>query len=156
MKKVAIRKVRDNDLEAFVNLYKLAYRGLEEYAYTKNKDIKYYFKWLKKRDENGFFVAENEGKAIAFIACDTNWISFFDNIAVGEIHELFVHPEWRNMGIGKMLLRKGIEYAKSRSKNLIELWVGAKNNVARKFYEKNGFVEKGSWGKWIRRVKNLN
>ena len=149
-----IRRVSINDLDAFMGLYKLSYKGLEEYAYTKNRDIKHYFKWLMRRDEEGFFVAEI-GEPVGFIACDTNWISFFDDREVGEIHELFVHPEWRGKGIGKKLLEIGIDYAMTKGRNLIELWVGTTNDTAKKFYEKNGFIEKGSWGKWVRMVKKI-
>lgn len=158
--KITIRKVNNNDSEAFVRIYKLAYQGLEEYAYTKNRDIKYYFRWLKRRDENGFLIAESATKIhgnepVGFVACDTNWISLFDDREVGEIHELFVHPNWRGMGIGKTLLKESIEYAKSKGKDLIELWVGVTNNIAKRFYEKNGFVEQGMWGKWIRMIKRI-
>ncbi|RLI74849.1 N-acetyltransferase [Archaeoglobales archaeon] len=149
-----IRRVSINDLDAFMGLYKLSYKGLEEYAYTKNRDIKHYFKWLMRRDEEGFFVAKI-GEPVGFIACDTNWISFFDDREVGEIHELFVHPEWRGKGIGKKLLEIGIDYAMTKGRNLIELWVGTTNDAAKKFYEKNGFIEKGSWGKWVRMVKKI-
>jgi len=91
-----------NDLDAFMGLYKLSYKGLEEYAYTKNRDIKHYFKWLMRRDEEGFFVAKI-GEPVGFIACDTNWISFFDDREVGEIHELFVHPEWRILEVLRLV-----------------------------------------------------
>ena len=152
---ICIRNVNIEDIEAFVSLYKLSYIGLEEYAYTKNRDIRHYFKWLLKRDSDGFYVAELKDEPIGFIACDTNWTSFFDAAKVGEIHELFVHPNWRGRGIGRMMLNTAIEYAKNKGRSVIELWVGEKNRKAIEFYKKNGFVEKGSWGKWIRMVKKI-
>ncbi|AGK60799.1 Acetyltransferase [Archaeoglobus sulfaticallidus PM70-1] len=149
-----IRKVDRSDLEAFVNIYIEAYRGLEEYAYTKRKEIKNYFKWLRNRDEDGFMVLEGD-EIIGFVACDTNWVSIFDRLKVGEIHELVLHPEYRNKGFGSFLLNKAVEYAKSKDRKLAELWVGEKNYRARKFYMKNGFNEKGKWGIWIRMVKKI-
>ncbi|RLI76976.1 N-acetyltransferase [Archaeoglobales archaeon] len=151
---MGIRSVNRDDLDTFVNLYKISYQGLEDYAYTRNRDIKHYFRWLMSRDKDGFFIAEIE-MPVGFVACDTNWISFFDDTRVGEIHELFVHPEWRGRGIGKELLTTAIEYAKSKNRFLIELWVGETNELAKRFYQKNGFVEKGSWGKWIRMIKKV-
>ena len=151
-----IRNVTNRDLDAFVRIYKDAYRGLEEYAYTRTKDIRWYFRWLMNRDCDGFFVAEVDGKPVGFVACDTNWLSFFENEEVGEIHEIFVHPNWQGKGIGTALLLKALKYAKERGRKVAALWVGIGNIKARKFYEKFGFQERGTWGRWLRMVKKLD
>ncbi len=150
-----IRNVTSDDLNAFVEIYKQAYKGLEEYAYTKTKDIKYYFRWLMNRDRDGFFVAEVGDKPVGFVACDANWISFFENEEVGEIHEIFVHPKWQGRGIGSELLLKALDYAKERGRKIAELWVGIGNVKAKRFYEKFGFRESGSWGRWLRMIKEI-
>lgn len=149
-----IRRVEPKDLEVFVKLYKLSYRGLEEYAYVGNKDIKDYFKWLLKRDPEGFLMAEL-GDPVAFIACDTNWFSPFECEVLGEIHEIFVHPNYRRMGIGSALLERAIEYAEDKRRDLIGLWVGVKNFSAKEFYKKKGFIESISFGKWTRMIKKI-
>jgi len=151
---VKIRRVKTEDLQAFVRLYYEAYKGLEEYAYTRKKDIKRYFKWLLSRDPNGFFIAE-EDKPIGFVACDTNWFSPFERSLVGEIHELFVHPNHRKQGIGSTLVNKAIEYAKSRNRKSAGLWVGIKNHGAKNFYKKLGFKETITLGKWTRMTKKI-
>ncbi|MET1124113.1 MAG: GNAT family N-acetyltransferase [Archaeoglobaceae archaeon] len=150
-----IRRVEKEDLGAFVEVYVNSYRGLEEYAYTSKRDIRSYFRWLYSRDRDGFMVAEVDGKPVGFVACDTNWLSVFEKKRVGEIHELFVLPEFRGRGIGSRLLEAALEYARSKERKIAELWVGRTNYRARKFYEKKGFVEKGEWGKWIRMVREL-
>lgn len=150
-----IRNVTSDDLNAFVEIYKQAYKGLEEYAYTKTKDIKSYFRWLMNRDKDGFFVAEVDGNPVGFVACDANWLSFFENEEVGEIHEIFVHPKWQGRGIGSALLLKALDYAKERGRTIAELWVGIRNVKAKKFYEKFGFRESGSWGRWLRMIKEI-
>ena len=152
---IRIRNVTNDDLDDFVEIYKQAYRGLEEYAYTKTRDIKSYFRWLMNRDREGFFVAEVEGKPVGFVACDANWVSIFENEEVGEIHEIFVHPKWQGRGIGSALLLKALDYAKGRNKRLAELWVGVGNLKAKRFYEKFGFEERGSWGRWIRMIREI-
>ena len=151
-----IRRVRKEDIESFVEVYQKAYRGLEEYAYTRRRDIKYYFKWLYARDKDGFMVAEIDGKAVGFLACDTNWISIFEAKRIGEIHEIFVLPEYQKMGIGTSLMIKALIYIKSRGLNEAGLWVGEKNYKAIKFYKKFGFRDVGVWGRWIRMVKELD
>lgn len=151
-----IRNVKNSDLDDFVRIYKEAYRGLEEYAYTRTKDIRWYFRWLMGRDCDGFFVAEVDGKTVGFVACDTNWLSFFENEEVGEIHEIFVHPNWQGKGIGTALLLKALEYTKKRGRKVVELWVGIDNIKARKFYEKFGFQKRETWGRWLRMIKVLD
>lgn len=149
-----VRNVRKSDLESFIKLYIESYTGLERYAYTSRKDIKDYFSWLLSRDPNGFLIAEiNE--PVGFVACDTNWFSHFEGEVLGEIHELFVHPKYRCSGIGSMLLEKAIEYARSRGRRIVGLWVGVENFNAKEFYEKRGFVETISIGKWTRMIKKI-
>jgi ribosomal protein S18 acetylase RimI-like enzyme len=86
---------------------------------------------------------------------DTNWFSPFELEKVGEIHEVFVLPEYRNRGVGKMLMEKGLEYAVKKNRKVAELWVGSKNHSAKKFYKKLGFEEKNGFGKWIRMRKKI-
>ena len=149
-----IRNVKANDINVFARLYCKAYKGLEEYAYTRKRDIKRYFKWLLSRDPNGFFIAELE-EPVGFVACDTNWFSPFEKGPIGEIHELFVHPEYRGQGIGSTLVGKAIEYAKSRNRKMAGLWVGVENYGAKKFYRKLGFRETITIGKWTRMTKKI-
>ena len=149
-----IRNVKAEDMQAFVRLYSKAYRGIEKYAYTRGRDIKRYFKWLLSREPNGFFIAELE-EPVGFAVCDTNWFSSFERSCVGEIHELFVHPNYRRRGIGSILVEKAIEYAKSKKRKIAGLWVGVENYNAKKFYERLGFKETVTLGKWTRMIKPI-
>ncbi len=150
-----IVNAKASDLQNFIEVYSLAYRGLEEYAYTMPRDIENYFMWLLKRDREGFFKATLAGRAVGFLACDANWISYVEGAEVGEIHEVFVHPEFRGVGIGRKLVEVGINYSRQRGRRICELWVGDKNEAAKKFYTKLGFKEMDKWGKWIRMVKRI-
>lgn len=149
-----IRRVRYSDIDAFVKLYFESYKGLEEYAYTDEGDVRQYFKWLLSRDPEGFFVVELE-EPIGFIACDTNWFSHFDGEVLGEIHEIFVHPRYRGCGIGSLLISKAVEYAEYRGRRTMGLWVGRENFHAKEFYRKMGFIETVSVGKWVRMIKKF-
>lgn len=149
-----IRKVELKDLQSFVKLYKLSYKGLEEYAYIKDGDIRDYFRWLFKRDPDGFLVLESSDP-VAFVACDTNWFSSFEGKVLGEIHEIFVHPSYRGRGIGSTLLVRAIDYSKIRGRDLMGLWVGINNLAAKEFYRKRGFIETISLGKWTRMIKRI-
>lgn len=149
-----VRNVRVSDANFFVKLYAESYRGFEKYAYTNKDDIREYFNWLFSRDPDGFLVIElNE--PIGFIACDTNWFSHFEGEVLGEIHEIFVHPEHRRCGVGSTLLNKAVEYSRRKARRLIGLWVGIENFHAREFYIRRGFSETISIGKWIRMIKKI-
>jgi len=74
---------------------------------------------------------------------------------VGEIHEIVVLKEYKGRGIGKKLMEVAENYLKSKGYSIIELWVGEKNHVAKKFYEKLGYVAEEQYGIWIRMVKKL-
>ncbi len=149
-----IRNARKEDIDIFVDIYKNAYEGLEEYAYTSRKEIRRYFKWLYGRDKNGFFFAEIKSP-VGFIAIDTSWFSPFEMKKVGEIHEIAVIRSFWGRGVGSKLVEKAMQYAKSRGRSLIELWVGDENFRARRFYEKFGFSKREDFGKWIRMVKKI-
>ncbi len=149
-----IRRVTKDDEKHFVEVYVEAYRGLEEYAYTSKKDVKWYFRWLLKRDPNGFFtyVADNP---VGFIACDCNWFSVFEGEEVAEIHEIFVHPKWQGKGIGTALMERALNYARERNRDVVELWVGVGNLRAIEFYKRFGFEERGVVGRWLRMTLKL-
>ena len=58
-----IRKVKPEDLNDFIEAYIKAYQELEDYKYNTRREIKNYFKWLYKRDKEGFIVVDNYFKA---------------------------------------------------------------------------------------------
>lgn len=150
-----IRNVKSDDIVSFIEVYQKSYSGLEKYAYTRRKDIKHYFKWLYNRDSDGFLLAEINNRVVGFVACDANWISFINGKKIGEIHELFVLPQFRRKHIGTSLLIKAISYARKKGRKFAELWVGKENYVAIRFYKKFGFQESGSVGIWLRMTKEL-
>lgn len=61
----------------------------------------------------------------------------------GHITNIAVHPEYRGIGTGKLLLEALIEICKIESVNSITLEVRKSNLVAQSLYKKYGFVEEG-------------
>lgn len=143
------------DIDKITNLYLKAYKHLEEYSYTHKEDVEVYINWLLRRDVAGVFVVKDHDKIVGFMAIDGNWYSKKYNKVLGAIHELFIDPEYFDKGIGSMLMKKALEYFKQRNLDLVELWVGDKNQRAMKFYEKFGFQEDGRYNFWVRMVKSL-
>ncbi len=150
-----IRKVKLDDIEKFTESYIKAYQEFSNYKYTTKGDIKNYFKWLYKRDKEGFIIAEEDKIFIGCVAGDSNWINY-EGEKVLEIHEIFVIPEYRKRGIGTLLLKEIISYGIEKKRKMAELWVGKTNYNAIKFYKNFGFKEAGELGKWLRMTKSLN
>lgn len=61
----------------------------------------------------------------------------------GHITNIAVHPEYRGIGAGNLLLEGLIEICKNESINSITLEVRKSNVVAQSLYEKYGFIQEG-------------
>lgn len=140
--------------EDLIEIYKRAYASMPNYAYTSDGEIEHYIQWLKKRAGDGFLVARVWSRPVGFIAVDDSWRTWYGE-EVGEVHELVVDPAYQGKGVGKQLLRAGIDFLKNRGVRTIELWVGEKNDKAHDFYRREGFREDGKWGKWLRMIKDV-
>lgn len=101
---ITVRRGRVEDLDQLEDVYRQAYRGLEEYADTTTFRIRNYLNWLYSGEPEGFFVAEVEGRLIGFVSIHAEW---WDKRLgeTGEIHEICVHPEWKGKGGGAEALR---------------------------------------------------
>ncbi|HYD29827.1 MAG TPA: GNAT family N-acetyltransferase [Azospirillaceae bacterium] len=73
------------------------------------------------------WVAEVEGIVVGFISA-----SLRDNV----IHNLFIDPDWQNRGVGTRLL----DCALSHMRRPVQLQCADRNEPARAFYERKGWV----------------
>lgn len=140
-------------LDTLIEIYFKGYEGLEEYAYKTKERVKKYINWLYRQDPKGFFVAFLNHYPVGFVGGHKDW--FFAGRVYGEIHEIVVSPEFRSMGIASKLLDAVTDYFIKSGRKLIGLWVGVGNEKAKKFYLKNGFKYKGTYGKWERWEKEV-
>jgi len=82
---------------------------------------------MQERIKNGtVYVARNGTEVAGFIAFDKGYLDC-----------LYLTPEARNNGLGTRLLAR----AKAENPDGISLWVLEKNDAARRFYLREGFVE---------------
>ena len=58
----------------------------------------------------------------------------------GEIMSIYMLPKYFGQGYGKMLLDNSISALANNGYNKVYLWTLERNVMARRFYEKNGFV----------------
>jgi ribosomal protein S18 acetylase RimI-like enzyme len=152
---ITVRRGRVEDLTPLEEVYREAYRGLEEYADTTAFRIRNYLNWLYSGEPEGFFVAEAEGRVVGFVSIHAEW---WDKRLgeTGEIHEICVHPAWKGKGVGRKLIEAAIAYARQRGRRSVSLWVGERNWYARQWYKDLGFEECGiQYGEWVRMVKPI-
>ncbi len=150
-----ITPFREEDLEEVVKVYLEGYKGLEEYSYTDERDVKSYINWLLRRDKENFLVLRLKGKIVGFIAGDDHWFSKRERSLVGAIHEIVIKPKYQGRGYGKRLMLEMLKRFKEKKLKKAELWVGEENYRAINFYKSLGFKESGRFSIWIRMVKDL-
>lgn len=151
---VLIRQTKQEELQDLVQVYQSAYKRMGKYAYRSERKIKSYLKWLYQGDPEGFWVAEKNGKLIGFVSLHSKWEDSRGG-RTGELHEIAVQEEFQGEGVGKKLFDRAVRYAKEKGCGALSLWVGEENWLARSWYQRLGFKEKGGWGEWIRMRKNL-
>jgi phosphinothricin acetyltransferase len=112
--------------------------------------------WLGRRlasIENGALqalVAEIDGKIVASSAVGQRIPEYSEHIHVGEMG-ISILKNARGIGLGTTLIESLIELAKRAGLMVIMLDMFATNTVARRLYEKVGFVEVGKIPKAINR-----
>jgi [ribosomal protein S18]-alanine N-acetyltransferase len=92
------------------------------------------FRSLPDEPRVDFYVAELEGRIAGYSVL---W-SLFDE---GELANLAVSPDLRWKGIGRLMLREGLERLRRRGATKIFLELRASNEAARRLYESAGFSE---------------
>ncbi|RKN37205.1 GNAT family N-acetyltransferase [Streptomyces hoynatensis] len=62
----------------------------------------------------------------------------------GELHALYLHPEFIGRGLGRELLRASLGVLGEQGRHRVRLWVLQGNAHARRFYERAGFAADGA------------
>ncbi|MEI2302441.1 GNAT family N-acetyltransferase [Ensifer sp. MJa1] len=102
-----------------------------------------YARWLRSQLEKpdvAILVAEQHKKILGYAYAS---LEGFDYMALrgpaGVIHDLFVEPEMRNQGIGRMLVNAAVRELKGRGADLMVLSTAHPNEAARRLFAAAGF-----------------
>ncbi|MFH0922434.1 MAG: N-acetyltransferase [Candidatus Micrarchaeota archaeon] len=95
-----------------------------------------------------YFVALADGHSVGFVDVE------MQTDGSAKILGLAVLKEWRNKGIGKLLLEKALEVAMENKAKSVVMLVAEDNDIAQKLYEQSGFKKTGVlnrklWGKTV-------
>ena len=87
-------------------------------------------------------VAESGDRTVGFISGELREGSpAFHQKTWASVDDVFVEPDYRNLGVGRALLESVKAWAKESGADGISLQVAAANERGRKFYEELGFRE---------------
>jgi len=91
-------------------------------------------------------VAEDQGLVIGWIRVGP---AEAPEHSMGEVHGIYVDPEWWGEGVGRSLMEAGHEVLRSSGFSKAILWVLEGNDRAKRFYEHLGW----SWDGTLRMTK---
>lgn len=150
-----IRGVRQDDvaeMHAFINELssEQTYIRLQGEEITLDEEIRYVDDFVRR---------VGEGTAVKLLAFDGKTLVGVADVYLKDkierhigVFGITIKKEWRGKGLGKELMKRTLDEAVKHIKGLriIELGVFANNPLAKKMYEKMGFVEYGRLPQGIR------
>ena len=124
----------------FVRSWRSAYKGIVPKDYLDKLTPE---KWEER------LIEDISGETTNFIVLDGTSCVGISSVAAsrdkgddgcGEIIAIYLLPEYSGKGIGAALIKWDMEYLESGGYNTACLWVLEKNDSARRFYERHGFM----------------
>ncbi|MFZ2205989.1 MAG: GNAT family N-acetyltransferase [Microgenomates group bacterium] len=155
MEHIQIRSLEQNDVQellSFMNALskEQTYIRLQGEELTMDEEIRYIDDFIRRvREKKAIKLLAFNGKELVGVA-DVYLKDKIEN-HIG-VFGITIKKEWRGKGIGRKLMEQTLREAATSIDGLkiIELGVFANNPVAKKMYEKMGFVEYGKLPKGIR------
>lgn len=142
---ITIRKATIEDIELISQFYKklndyeqqFSHEFNSRWAFTK-KGRAFFENRLKGRNSS-VLIAEDKEKPIGFSLAHIFRTGEIRNIPkIGVLEYLYVEPEYRKKGIGKILLDNVKKFFQDNNVSRIKLTTLSDNKNAIKFYEENG------------------
>lgn len=101
-----------------------------------------YYKKLAEGKYGKCFIAYSNNQPVGYVALSIKDFGYRKSKYV-EVENIGVDPVFRSQGIGKMLVEKATEWAKSIKATKLFVIAYWENTKAINFYKKNGFYESG-------------
>jgi len=110
-----------------------------ERRYAQGNQLDYFEHTLQRKDgKREVLVAIDDSDDEILGVID---MGYSDEDCTGKVHSLFVHPKFMRCGIGGYLLYCGQQWSVAQGYDSPILWVFSENVLARKFYERVGWVD---------------
>lgn len=139
-----VRHAETSDRRAILEVNRLAWETAYAHIYTPEEIFALFENtkrqrgsWILQRDRRiATLVATYQGLLIGFIGLGT-----LIKDKAGEVTTFYIHPDYQNKGIGKILWQYGLDILKKEDCPAVWVWVLAQA-PARKFYEARGCIVK--------------
>lgn len=137
----------EKDMDFFEHCQYEAYKGTVKNVdkLTEDELRKKYEKFLEDDEiyvsepEHSVFIAEHDGKKVGLLwVCNRQPFWRFDE-PLTWIYNIYVIPEYRRRGLGKMFIEKAEEFTEEERLDKIALHVIEWNKAARSLYESAGY-----------------
>lgn len=146
MENVLIRKAIEDDLDKILEMSdQLTVAG---FPYDREVDLKWahtqkgkkYYREIILMTSCICFVAEINNEIIGFALAAKKEVPQFRTVKVVKLEELFVKDQYRNKGIGKLLIDYFLNWAKSVGADKAAVNVYFMNEKGIEFYKREGFI----------------
>lgn len=143
---VEIRLGKENDVQILQNLNDEVFVNNKTYDpdldmnWARGEVGREYFTQLVASKDSICLIAQDDLRNIGYLAAGPKKIDF-RNSRYAEIYNMGVTPEYRKKGIGKLLMDKCAEWAKSNGYQKLIVTSYIANTGAVRFYRKNGFAD---------------
>lgn len=143
---INLRISNKNDIEILQNLNEELFIDNQKYDsdlrmdWSRSKEGRNYFTKILDDPNSYCVIAEEDGKPVGYISTHPRKVNYLKSKYL-EIDNMGVSPKYRSKGIGSLLIKKCIEWAKA--KGYVKLYVNSyfANKKAINFYKKNGLSE---------------
>ena len=135
MDKIEIREVKNTDFDTifvFIN-------ELENQKFDVNRQREIFTENLAN-PYNIYLLATIDTKPVGFLSCHIQHLLHHSGL-VGEIQEMYIRPESRNLGIGHKLVGKLKRIARDQRVIQLEVTSDIKRELAHKFYKNQQFID---------------
>jgi ribosomal protein S18 acetylase RimI-like enzyme len=122
---ICLAKIKD--LPELIELDKIC---VKEEKFTKNQ-----WKYFLSKAKSLVFIASIEGKIIGSIV-----ILLRKHVANARIYILNVHPEYRRIGVGSLLMEVTIKFLREKGYKKVTMETGINNQAAINLYISKGFI----------------
>ena len=138
---VSLSAFGDEDIEEWLHVNSRAFAHHPEQRIWSARDVHLRMKepWF---DPNGFFVAREDKKMIAFCWTKVHGLaSSHGHVPIGEIYVIGVDPSAQGRGLGRELTVAGLSYLRNHGIRTAMLYVESDNSPANQMYQTLGFTE---------------
>lgn len=142
---ISIREATKDDVELLAQLIRDSFKDVADRFSLSSDNAPTHpshctAKWIESALDKGieYFILESEGKPHGCVALE------HASADVCYLERLAVIPEFRQRGFGEALVRHVLEQAKSMGAKRVEIGIIAEQFDLRGWYEKLGFVVKGT------------